>query len=75
MSTVRRINRAQTLRQRIGDALDVAWIEVNVGIALWVHVALGAVDTCRDFDSANEIRRQEIARITGPNFGVSCTAQ
>jgi hypothetical protein len=50
-------------------------MQVNMWIALWMHVTLRAIDAGRNLDFAHIIGGQKIAGIPGLDSGVSSATQ
>jgi len=60
---IRRVELGQAGRERCGDAGDIAWIGLDVGITSRMDIALGAIETHRLFKECRVTRRLEIARL------------
>jgi hypothetical protein len=70
-----RVDLAETLAQRLGDAFDVSRVQVYMGIALRMYIALRAIDARRNLDAAHVFSRQEISRVTGLDFRIAGATQ
>ncbi len=70
-----RVDLAEALAQRLGDAFDISRVQVYVWIALRVHIALRAIDARRNLDTTHVFRCQEISRVSGLDFRVSGATQ
>ena len=65
------IDLRQSLGQRARDQRDVARFELNVRVALRMHIALRAVHGLRHLELGDEIRCHEIAWLADLDFAVA----